>query len=321
MLALYRSGRQAEALQAYKAAREMLERRARSRAGAGSARARAAILRQDETSVRRPQVNGSRDPGTSVSAGPATPPAGGTSSARSLRCSPTSSARRRAGRAPPEDVKALVGECVTQMSKAGRGVRRHRPGVRGRRDLCVFRRSAGPRGRPRARPRGPHLILEVVGEYARDIADAWAIPDFAVRVGINTGRAGVGQVGAGSPQTVALGDTVNVAPGSSRQRRRGRSPWAMRPRAASPIGSRSSSSASSPSGRPYSGSSLAARRPDPNRCSSAPPAARSAGRASWARAIGPGRLRVRSGPGHPFPRRARHRKDAHAGGAAVVPTG
>ncbi len=30
-------------------------------------------------------------------------------------------------------------------------------------------------------------IHEVVGDYARDIAEAWAIPDFAVRVGINTG--------------------------------------------------------------------------------------------------------------------------------------
>ena len=71
-------------------------------------------------------------------------------------------------------------------------------------------------------------ILEVVGEYAHDIAEAWAISDFAVRVGINTGRAGVGPVGADSPQTVALGDAVDVAarlqsaaaPGHDRRRRR-----------------------------------------------------------------------------------------------------
>jgi hypothetical protein len=54
-------------------------------------------------------------------------------------------------------------------------------------------------------------ILDVVGEYGRDIALAWGIPDFDVRVGINSGETAVGLVGAGAREVVALGDTTNVA--------------------------------------------------------------------------------------------------------------
>ena len=54
-------------------------------------------------------------------------------------------------------------------------------------------------------------ILEVVAEYARDVEAAWGLADLSVRVGINTGQAAVGQVGANSPGTVALGDATNAA--------------------------------------------------------------------------------------------------------------
>jgi len=54
-------------------------------------------------------------------------------------------------------------------------------------------------------------IIDVVAEYAHDIEVAWGITDFDVRVGVNSGPAAVGTVGAADPQTVALGDTTNVA--------------------------------------------------------------------------------------------------------------
>ena len=54
-------------------------------------------------------------------------------------------------------------------------------------------------------------ILEVVGAYAHDIADAWGIPDFAVRIGIAAGRAEVGSVAAGSAATAVPGDVISVA--------------------------------------------------------------------------------------------------------------
>ncbi len=102
-------------------------------------------------------------------------------------------------RLAPEEVKALVGECVTQMSQAveeyGGTVQAYAGD-----GICAYF------GVPHVREDDPERaartalrIQEVVGEYARDIAEAWGIPDFAVRVGINTGRAGVGLVGAGEP--------------------------------------------------------------------------------------------------------------------------
>ena len=54
-------------------------------------------------------------------------------------------------------------------------------------------------------------ILEIADEYARDIEEAWGVTSFAVRVGLNTGQAGVGPSAADDPQTVALGDATNVA--------------------------------------------------------------------------------------------------------------
>ena len=54
-------------------------------------------------------------------------------------------------------------------------------------------------------------ILELVAEYAHDIELAWGFAGFAVRVGINSGRAAVGSVLSADPQAVALSDATNVA--------------------------------------------------------------------------------------------------------------
>ena len=54
-------------------------------------------------------------------------------------------------------------------------------------------------------------IIELVASYARDVEAAWGIQGFNVRVGINSGQAAVGLVGAGAPHEVVLGDVVNVA--------------------------------------------------------------------------------------------------------------
>jgi predicted ATPase len=64
---------------------------------------------------------------------------------------------------------------------------------------------------PQRAARAGLRILEVAREYGADVEGAWGIKDFSVRVGINSGQAGVGLVGSAVPQTVALGDMTNVA--------------------------------------------------------------------------------------------------------------
>lgn len=114
-------------------------------------------------------------------------------------------------RLTPDEVKALIGECVTRMSRAIEefgGVIQAYAGD----GICAYY------GVPVAHEddaeraaRAGLAVLEVVRQYGEDIRAAWGIADFNVRVGINSGRAGVGQVGAADPQTVALGDATNVA--------------------------------------------------------------------------------------------------------------
>ena len=64
---------------------------------------------------------------------------------------------------------------------------------------------------PERAARAALAILDVVSDYAREVDAAWGISDFNLRVGINTGETTVGLVGPADPQSVALGDTTNVA--------------------------------------------------------------------------------------------------------------
>jgi class 3 adenylate cyclase len=208
MLALYRSGRQAEALEAYQAARRMLSDELGLEPGQPLRDLEAAILRQDDA------LSAGAGPETAVVV--AAPPAASPSPGDQVR--PVTAlfadivgSTALGERLAPDEVKALVGECVTQMSKAVEEYGGTVQAYEGDGLCAYFGVPEAHEDDPERAARTGLRILEVVGGYARDIAEAWAIPDFAVRVGINTGRAGVGSVGAGNPQTVALGDAVNVA--------------------------------------------------------------------------------------------------------------
>jgi class 3 adenylate cyclase len=111
----------------------------------------------------------------------------------------------------PAEVKALVGDCVTQMSRAVEEYGGSVQAYQGDGICAYFGVPVAHEDDPERAVRTALRILEVLGEYARDICAAWGISDFNVRVGINTGQAGVGLVGAADPQAVALGDTTNVA--------------------------------------------------------------------------------------------------------------
>ena len=209
MLALYRSGRQAEALRAYQGARRALSEELGLEPRQALRDLETAILRQDaslasghghDTPTAAPSPVAPRPATTGDELRPVTALFADIVGSTAL-----------GERLAPEDVKALVGECVTQMSQAVEEYGGTVQAYEGDGICAYFGVPAAHEDDPERAARTALRILEVVGEYAHDIAEAWAIPDFAVRVGINTGRVGVGPVGADSPQTVALGDAVNVA--------------------------------------------------------------------------------------------------------------
>jgi len=114
-------------------------------------------------------------------------------------------------RLAPDEVKALVGECVTMMSRAVEEYGGMVQAYAGDGICAYFGVPAAHDDDPERAARTGLRILEVVAEYARDVEAAWGLADFAVRVGINTGQAAVGQVGSAEPRAVALGDATNVA--------------------------------------------------------------------------------------------------------------
>jgi class 3 adenylate cyclase len=114
-------------------------------------------------------------------------------------------------RLSPDEVKALVGECVTRMSRAVEEYGGHVQAYMGDGICALFGVPTAHEDDPDRAARAALRILAVVEEYAADIRAAWEIDDFDVRVGINSGQTAVGLVGAAEPGPVALGDATNVA--------------------------------------------------------------------------------------------------------------
>ena len=110
-----------------------------------------------------------------------------------------------------DEVKVVIGECVTRMCHAveqfGGDVQSHMgDGI-----AAFFGVPAAHEDDPERAARAAIRILDLVGDYAREVEAAWGISDFSARVGINTGEVAVGIVGAADPRAVTLGDTANVA--------------------------------------------------------------------------------------------------------------
>ena len=114
-------------------------------------------------------------------------------------------------RLPPEEVKSLIGECVTRMSRAVEEFGGRVQSYQGDGICAYFGVPTAHEDDPERAARAALRILQLVGEDARDIEAAWGIGDFGVRVGVNSGQTAVGRVGSATPQTVALGDAGNVA--------------------------------------------------------------------------------------------------------------
>ena len=118
---------------------------------------------------------------------------------------------RLAERLTPAEAKALIGECVNQMSRAVHEYGGAVQAYMGDGICAYFGVPTAREDDPERAARAALRIVEVVREYATDVERAWGIEGFDLRVGINTGQAAVGLVGAVDEQTVAYGDPVNVA--------------------------------------------------------------------------------------------------------------
>jgi class 3 adenylate cyclase len=111
----------------------------------------------------------------------------------------------------PDEVKALVGECVTRMSRAVEEFGGVIQAFMGDGICAYFGVPAAHEDDPERAARAGLRIIGVAAGYAGEVEQAWGIQGFNVRVGLNSGPAAVGVVGGEDAQTVALGDTTNVA--------------------------------------------------------------------------------------------------------------
>ncbi len=111
----------------------------------------------------------------------------------------------------PDEIKALVGEFVTRMSRAVEEFGGMVQAYMGDGICAYFGVPAAHEDDPERAARAGLRILGIAGEYATEVEAAWGIAGFGVRVGLNSGPAAVGLVGGEDAQTVALGDTTNVA--------------------------------------------------------------------------------------------------------------
>jgi len=114
-------------------------------------------------------------------------------------------------RLAPDEVKALIGECVTRMSGAVEDFGGTVQAYQGDGICAYFGVPTAHEDDPERAARAALRIIDLMAAYGREVEAAWGIAGLGVRVGVNSGQAGVGTVGAADPQTVALGDATNIA--------------------------------------------------------------------------------------------------------------
>ena len=218
MVALYRSGRHADALETYRAFRQLLDEELGLEPNPELRQLEQAILRQDDSlgpvvrlapSPRRSSTGADPEEPTVAAA----PPRQMEDERRPVTVlfADIVGSTALGERLEPDEAKVLVGECVTMMSRAVDEYGGTVQAYQGDGICAYFGVPTAHEDDPERAARTALRILEVVSGYARDIEAAWGISGFAVRVGVNSGPAAVGLVGSADPQAVALGDATNVA--------------------------------------------------------------------------------------------------------------
>jgi class 3 adenylate cyclase len=217
MLALYRSGRQADALETYRSFRRLASGELGLEPGPELRELEQAILQQD-SSLRPVGATATAQPSNVLPAAEAAPRPPAPPRHREDEHRPVTAlfadivgSTSLGERLAPDEAVVLVGECVTTMSRAVEEYGGTVQAFEGDGICAYFGVPAAHEDDAERAALAALRILDAVRGYAHDVERAWEISGFAVRVGISTGPASVGFVGASNRQTVALGDSTTVA--------------------------------------------------------------------------------------------------------------
>ncbi len=112
----------------------------------------------------------------------------------------------------PEEVKLVVGEAIARIVREVEGLGGVVKDLAGDGVLAFFGAPLASEDDAERAVRAGLRIAEEIRQYATEVAQAWGIEGFGVRVGVGTGPVVLGEIGAGARvEYAAFGDTVNLA--------------------------------------------------------------------------------------------------------------
>jgi class 3 adenylate cyclase len=116
-----------------------------------------------------------------------------------------------AERLEPEDYAALMGGCIDRMCRAVERFGGVIDAYMGDGIAAFFGFPAATEDDADRAASAALSVLDELHAYADEVRESWRLPDFNIRVGVNSGQVAIGVVGASERHPVALGDTMNVA--------------------------------------------------------------------------------------------------------------
>jgi class 3 adenylate cyclase/tetratricopeptide (TPR) repeat protein len=116
-----------------------------------------------------------------------------------------------AERLAPEDYIALIGGCIDRMCRAVEQFGGVIDAYMGDGIAAVFGFPAATEDDADRAASAALSVVKAIDGYAEEVRTNWKLPEFNVRVGVNSGQVAIGAVGAAERHPVALGDTMNVA--------------------------------------------------------------------------------------------------------------
>ncbi len=116
-----------------------------------------------------------------------------------------------AERLAPEDYIALIGGCIDRMCRAVEQFGGVIDAYMGDGIAAFFGFPAATEDDADRAASAALSVVKAIDGYAEEVRTNWRLPEFNVRVGVNSGQVAIGVVGAAKRHPVALGDTLNVA--------------------------------------------------------------------------------------------------------------